>query len=192
MSRNILILNGNPKADSLSRALTERYASAADERHEVHQLNLSEMAFEPNLKQGYDRIQPLEADLEHFQHELRWADHWVTVAPIWWGGVPAQLKGLFDRTLLPGFGFKYNGESLFPERLLKGRSARLLLTMDTPPWYDRWVLREPGVRQLRTATLRFCGLKPVRVSRFGPVIKSTDRQRQAWLDKATRLGAAGR
>jgi len=192
MSRKILVLNGNPKTDSLSRALSERYVAAAKAEHDVHQLNIAEMDFDPDLKEGYAKIQPLESDLQTFQAELKWADHWVLVAPTWWGGPPAKLKGLFDRTLVPGFGFKYRPDSLLPERLLSGRSARLILTMDTPIWYDRLVLKKPGVRLLKTATMEFCGLKPVRVTSFGPVVKSTDQQRQRWLEKVARLGAAGR
>lgn len=191
MSRKILVLNGNPKSDSLSQALTERYVSAAKKQHEVHQLNIGEMDFDPDLMEGYSHIQPLETDLEMFQSELKWADHWVLVAPTWWGGPPAKLKGLFDRALHPGFGFKYQAKSLLPERLLTGRSARLILTMDTPIWYDRLVLKKPGVRLIKTATMEFCGIKPVRVTSFGPVVKSTEKQRQQWLDKVARLGAAG-
>ncbi|MEZ5507060.1 MAG: NAD(P)H-dependent oxidoreductase [Gammaproteobacteria bacterium] len=41
---------------------------------------------------GYD-AQPLEPDLQTFQDSIVWAQHLVVVAPVWWGGLPARLKG---------------------------------------------------------------------------------------------------
>lgn len=44
----------------------------------------------------------LEEDLVKAQELIRWADHLVFVYPIWWGTMPAVLKGFFDRVFLPG------------------------------------------------------------------------------------------
>ena len=48
----------------------------------------------------------------------------VIFTPIWWGALPAKLKGLIDRTFLPGFAFQYEEGKLMPKQLLKGRTAR--------------------------------------------------------------------
>jgi NAD(P)H dehydrogenase (quinone) len=111
----------------------------------------------------------------------------VIAYPIWWGSVPALLKGFLDRILLPGFAFKYRPGKAFPEQLLRGRSAQLLVSMDTPPWYFRWVYRMPGIVQLKKTTLEFCGIAPVKVAAFGPLISSSPAQRASWLVKAARL-----
>ena len=108
---------------------------------------------------------------------------------LWWGALPARLKGLIDRTFLPGFAFRYEKGQTWPDQLLKGRTATLLLTLDTPPWYFRLFQGAPAVRQLDTATLAFCGFKPVRHHLFGPVIKAEQPQRQRWLERAGALGA---
>ncbi len=58
-----------------------------------------------------------------------------------------------------------------PRQLLKGRTgAELLLTMDTPPWYYKWVYRMPGLHQMRKTTLEFCGIKPLKTLTFGPIL----------------------
>ncbi|HVL00930.1 MAG TPA: NAD(P)H-dependent oxidoreductase [Dongiaceae bacterium] len=191
MSKRILVLNGNPKQHSLCGGLAQAYATAANTHHEVRLVNLSQLHFDPDMPDGYDRSRALEPDLLQFQQDLQWAQHIVVVAPVWWGALPARLKGLFDRTLLPGFAFRYEKGQTWPDRLLKGRSASLLLTLDTPPWYFRLFQGAPAVRQLDTATLAFCGFKPVRHHLFGPVIHSEAPQRQRWLDRATALGARG-
>ncbi|RBL65614.1 flavodoxin family protein, partial [Pseudomonas sp. MWU13-2625] len=86
-----------------------------------------------------------------------------------------------DRVLLPGFAFKYRPGKAFPEQLLKGRSAHLLVTMDTPPWYFRWFYRMPGLQQMRRTTLAFCGIKPLRTLTFGPVLDASQERRADWL-----------
>jgi putative NADPH-quinone reductase len=114
----------------------------------------------------------------------------VFVFPIWWGGIPALLKGFLDRVLLPGFAFKYRSNSPFPAQLLKGRSADLLVSMNTPPWYFRWVYRMPGLEQMRRTTLGFCGIRPQKTLTFGPVISSSTTQREAWLQQVRKLARA--
>ena len=190
MSKRILVVLGHPSSDSFCAALGQTYVQAASKAgHEVRILDLPALAFDPVLHEGYRQIQPLEPDLRQAQEQILWAEHLVFVYPIWWGGIPALLKGFFDRVFLPGFAFKYRKDSAFPEQLLKGRTAHLLVTMDTPPWYYRWVYRMPGLHQMRKTTLAFCGIKPTRTLTFGPILGSTDIQRQNWLDRVRRTAA---
>ena len=154
----------------------------------MREINLGDLAFDPVLWHGYGQVQPLEADLITAQETIRWADALVFVYPTWWGSVPALMKGFVDRTFLPGFAFKYRDNSSLWDRLLTGRSARLLVTMDSPPWYYRWVVGQPGHRMMRRAILGFSGVKPVRTTVFGPVRSASDQARERWLDRARALG----
>ncbi|WP_276319577.1 NAD(P)H-dependent oxidoreductase [Crenobacter cavernae] len=110
------------------------------------------------------------------------------VYPIWWGAMPALLKGFIDRVFLPGFAFKYRDGSVLWDKLLAGRSAHLLTTMDTPPWYFRWIYRMPGHNQMKRTILEFCGIRPVAVSSFGPVRGAAEPKRQKWLAEARAHG----
>ena len=74
--------------------------------------------------------------------------------------MPALLKGLIDRVFLPGVAFKHHQGSSRWDRLLAGRSAEPLVTMDTPPWYCRWVQRGPGHLQMQKTILGFSGIRP--------------------------------
>ena len=182
MGKRILVILGHPASNSFCGALAERYAeSAVRAGHEVRQLFLGAMDFDPVLREGYQQVQPLEADLRQAQTDILWAEHLTLVYPIWWGGIPALLKGFFDRVFLPGFAFKYREGKAFPDKLLHGRSAHLLVTMDTPPWYYRWVYRMPGLHQIRKTTLAFCGIEPQRTLTFGPILGSSADQREIWL-----------
>ena len=64
MTPKLLIINGNPKPDSLCHALAREYARSAEEGGaEVTLHHVGELAFEPDLHHGYDELQPLEPDL---------------------------------------------------------------------------------------------------------------------------------
>ncbi|QAY90010.1 NAD(P)H-dependent oxidoreductase [Pseudomonas sp. ACM7] len=190
MGKRILVILGHPASNSFCGALAERYAqSAVRAGHEVRQLFLGAMDFDPVLREGYQQVQPLEADLRRAQADIVWAEHLTLVYPIWWGGIPALLKGFFDRVFLPGFAFKYREGKAFPEKLLHGRSAHLLVTMDTPPWYYRWIYRMPGLHQIRKTTLAFCGIEPQRTLTFGPILGSSADQRETWLLQAQAIAS---
>lgn len=188
--KRILIINGNSKDHSLCHSLAEAYEKGAREtRNEVHLVHLSKLSFDAIFRSGYQNEQPLEPDLEHLQNEIRWAEHLVFVYPTWWGTVPALLKGALDRIFLPGFAFKYRKGNPLPEKLLKGKTARLIVTMDAPPWYYKLVYGAPGTKMMKRTVLEFCGIKPVKVTEFGPVLNSKEQQRARWLAKAETLGA---
>ncbi len=189
MGKRILIILGHPSADSLCGALAasyERGARAAG--NAVRRIDLGRLTFDPVLHEGYARIQALEPDLIRAQEDMVWAEHLVFVYPLWWGGLPALLKGFLDRVLLPGFAFRFREHSLRVDRLLAGRSAHLLVSMDTPGWYYRWVYRMPGHHQMKRTILGFCGIGPVSISGFGPVKDSKPEVREKWLAQACRHG----
>ncbi|MBB1520681.1 NAD(P)H-dependent oxidoreductase [Aquipseudomonas guryensis] len=187
--KRILLILGTPKTDSFCHALAEAYCQGArGEGHVVRQLKLGEIHFDPILRDGYSQSQTLEPDLLEAQRQIHWAEHLVFVYPVWWGGVPALLKGFFDRVFLPGFAFKYRNRSQLWDKLLSGRTADLLVTLDTPPWYFRWIYGAPAHRQMTRTILGFSGIKTRRLAEFAPVRPSTEEQRQGWLRRAERLG----
>ena len=186
---NVAVILGHPDTQSLSSAIARAYAKGAqDSGAVVREIDLAQLKFDPVLWHGYNEIQPLEPDLAEAQQTIQWADVLVFAYPTWWGAPPALLKGFVDRVFLPGFAFSYRENSKFWDRLLTGRSGRLLVTMDTPGWYYRWVVRQPGHQMRRRSILGFSGVTPVRVSRFGAVRGSSDDTRRRWLDQARALG----
>lgn len=186
--QRILVILGHSSSTSFCSALAETYLQSAKAAgHEVRILRLGELVFDPILHHAYHQAQPLEPDLLGAQSDILWATHLTFVFPIWWGGVPALLKGFIERIFLAGFAFKYRKGKAFPDKLLKGRTAHLLVTMDTPAWYYRWFYHMPGIHQMRKTTLEFCGIKPIKTVMFGPLLGSTAAQRDKWLKKAGTL-----
>ena len=170
----VLVLDGHPDAASLCAALATIAAESVEARGaEVKRLHLSAMAFDPNLAGGYKTQQEMEPDLMAFLDALRWCDTFILVHPMWWGAAPAKLKGLIDRAFLPGIAFAYEGDGHFPKKLFEGRTARVLITTDTPAWY-LWLGYRNGWRNvLRRQILDFVGLKVTHMKTLGPIRGAT-------------------
>ena len=190
--KKVLSINGNPKRESLCKKLAESYAEGATEAgHYAKIIHISDLDFDKNLRDGYaTSIQPLEEDLIFLQKELKMSSHLVIVSPTWWGTVPAKLKGLFDRILLPGFAFKFPNGKYFQDKLLKGKTATIIATMDTPVWYYRFILGDQIIQNLKRSILEFCGIKVNTIFRFGPTISSTDATRKKWIQTTINAGRA--
>lgn len=187
--KKVLVINANPKQESLCQSLAEHYASIAGEKHDIKQLNIADMSFDMDLQQGYDKVMPLEEDLKGFQQLVTWAEHIVIVSPVWWGTVPAKFKGIIDRTFLPGFAFKYNEGKSVPEKLLSGRTSELIFTLDTPPFWYKLVQGNPIYKQLKRTILSFSGIKNQSSTYFGPVLNASEDRRKTWFDSVSKQAA---
>jgi len=186
--KKILVILGHPDSQSFNAALARAYVRGARASGaSVRFLKLGELSFDPILHHGYREIQKLEPDLVKVQRYIKWADHLVWIYPTWWGSMPALLKGLLDRMWLPGFAFKFT-KPYFHRRLLRGKSARLIITMDSPSFIYRFIFRSPGENIMKRSVLRFSGVRPVRVTRVGWMVVSTKNYRRRWLKKIERLG----
>lgn len=189
MSKKILIILGHPNKESFCGALAESYKKGAIESGaEVKELILADLQFAVNLQKGYLEIQELEPDLVEAQRLIKWAEHLVWVYPTWWGTYPALMKGFIDRTFLPGFAFKYRENSPWWDKFLTRKSARLIITLDAPVFYNWLMYGSANQKAMKRATLEFCGIKPVRVTTFGQVKASDDSKRQKWLAEINSLG----
>ena len=187
--KKILIINGHPDKESFSFGLSEAYKKGAEKSNaEIKEINIRELTFNPNLEFGYRKRTELEPDLLDAQYKIKWADHIVWVYPVWWSSVPAIIKGFLDRILLPGFAFKKRENSLFSDKCLTGKSARIICTMDQPAWFYKLVYRSPSHNAMKKGTLHYIGIKKVRITAIGPIRLSTEEFRAKWLNKVEKLG----
>jgi putative NADPH-quinone reductase len=187
--KKILVINGHPNRESYNTALKNSYIKGAkDSGFDVEEIQIGDLKFDPNLFSGSVRRFDLEPDLEESWQKILRAEHIVWIHPLWWGGIPAIMKGFIDRIFLPGFAFQYRENSVWWDKLLKGRTAHIITTLDQPSWYYWFVFGRPSVNQLKKSTLEFCGIKPVKVTYVGPIKNSELSLRNQWLDKIEKLG----
>jgi putative NADPH-quinone reductase/1,4-dihydroxy-2-naphthoate octaprenyltransferase len=187
----VLVVLGHPRRGSLCDALADAYVAGAEMAGaDVRRLTVSELGFEPDVLVPSPRDQMLEPGIAEAVELVAWAEHLVFVFPTWWGTMPACLKGFLDRVFMPGFAFEDREDGEGWDKLLTGKTAHLLTTMDTPPFVYRWIYRAPGLNALARATLGFCGIGPVRSTIFGPVKPASPAERAAWIEKARHEGLA--
>ncbi|HZM33124.1 MAG TPA: NAD(P)H-dependent oxidoreductase [Burkholderiales bacterium] len=179
----VAIIQGNPDAASthFGHALAEAYASAAREAgHEVREIRVASLDFALLKTQEEWRGAPPPA-IASAQQTIAWAEHLVFVFPLWLGDMPALLKGFLEQALRPGFAL---GENF--TRLLKSRSARLIVTMGMPGLAYRFWFRSHSMKSFERNILHFCGVSPVHMTYVGLVEQKRGRERA--LAKAVALG----
>ena len=187
--KKIVIINGHPDKESFNFALSEAYKSGVlASGATLREINIRELSFNPNLQFGYRKRTTLEPDLLSAQEMIKWADHLVWVYPVWWGSVPAIMKGFIDRVFIPGFAFKKREGSLWWDKYLTSKTARLICTLDQPTWYYKWFNGSPSHTAMKKLTLQFVGVKKVRITAIGPIRLSKDAYRDKWLKKIEKLG----
>ncbi|MDO6758720.1 NAD(P)H-dependent oxidoreductase [Tamlana sp. 2_MG-2023] len=187
--KHVLIINGHPDKESFNYALSEAYKKGVNKTDSIlSQINIAELEFNPNLQFGYRKRTALEPDLVDAIDKIKQADHIVWVFPVWWYSYPALMKGFIDRTFLPGITYQLIDGKPFPEKLLKGKSARLIITADTPKWYDFLIMKRPAINQFKKGTLQFCGINPVKVTYISTIKSSSSVFRKKWLEKIALLG----
>ena len=121
--------------------------------------------------------------------DMRWAQQWVFLFPLWHGTMPALLKGFLEHVFRPGFALDYKKEG-FPRRLLAGRSARIVVTMGMPVLLYRWYFGAYGVRSFERSMLSFAGIKPIRESLYRLTF-ADEKKRARWIEEMRRRGKRG-
>jgi NAD(P)H dehydrogenase (quinone) len=189
--KNVLLILGHPSKNSFNATLLDAYKNgAAAVGAEVKTIFIGELNFNPNLQEEYKNREEnvLEEDLKEAQSKISWASHVVLVYPTWWGSLPALAKGFIDRVFLPGFAFKYHKGKAFPEKLLKGKSIRVISTMDTPKFWFNLVYGRAQYKMLKQLVFEYVGFSPVRFTTIGGVRTNTPADRQKWIDQIFKMG----
>jgi NAD(P)H dehydrogenase (quinone) len=145
-NRNVLIVHAHPEPTSFNAALTDRARDVLSRAgHAVTVSDLYAEGFDP-VAGRHDFTSVADPDRFHYQGEqahaarlgafapdlareqarVAAADIVILQFPLWWGGVPAIMKGWFERVLAYGFG--YVDGARFDKGLFRGRRALCSLT----------------------------------------------------------------
>jgi putative NADPH-quinone reductase len=187
----IAIIQGHPDGAGghLCHALAEAYRSGAlAGGHEVRVVDIGKIDF-PLLrtKSSFERG-AVPGQLQRAQQAIAWAEHLVLVYPLWLGEMPALVKAFFEQVMRPGFAFSLDGNGWSPR--LRGKTARVVVTMGMPAAVYRWYFGAHGLKSLQRNILSFVGFKPVRSTLIGLVEGASAKRRAGWLAKLEKLGSA--
>jgi putative NADPH-quinone reductase len=192
--KRLLIIDGHPdpSAERFVHALAEAYVTGARAAgHEVRILRLAEAHFEL-LRSNQDFLHGAPAgSILQAQADLTWCEHVTIFYPLWLGAMPALLKGFLEQTFRPGFAFGAAQPRRLPKKLLKGRSARIVVTMGMPAFFYKWFYRAHSLKSLERNILKFVGFDPVRATVVGSVDASATARLQH-IAKMHVMGKSGR
>lgn len=191
MSKRILILLGHPdpRPERFGAALATAYAEAAHEAsHAVRRIDLGGIDT-PFLTSQAEFESPPPTHIIDLQQDILWAEHIVLLFPLWLGATPAKLKALLEQLFRDGFGFEIGPRGAVTK--LKGRSARLVVTMGMPAIAFRLMFGSHGLLALEKGVLGLAGVSPIRKSVIGGVETIGGRGRLKWLTRMRRLGKLG-
>lgn len=186
----IVVIVGHSKSPSLCESLGEAYRRGAEVGGHAASLHATaRMRFDPILRAGLDEPQLREPDLEAAHADMVAADHIVVIFPLWFGAMPAILKGFWDRIFQPeAVEPMRRGEMIKP---LRGKTARIIVTMSMPGTIFRWWYRAHVLAILRRHVIGFLGARRIRTTVFGLVGQSDPAKRQRWLAEIEELGRRG-
>ncbi|MDZ7749477.1 MAG: NAD(P)H-dependent oxidoreductase [Halofilum sp. (in: g-proteobacteria)] len=192
MGQRIVIIQGHPDpaGGHFGHALADAYAHGARAGgHEVRRVEVAALDF-PLVRTRADWVEGVPpADIARVQDDIAWSGHVVLCYPLWLGTMPALLKGFLEQVLRQDFAF--GGAPGQWNRALKGRSARIVVTMGMPAAVYRWYFGAHSLRSLERNVLGFCGIHPIRESLVG-LVEGSARGRRRWLARMERLGHAAR
>lgn len=189
MSR-ILVIDGHPDPGrTLIHALANAYAEGARAAgHDTRLLRLADIEY-PLVRSAADFARaPESAAILAAREDLIWAEHIVLSFPLWLGSAPALVRGFFEQVARAEFLANVN-ERGFTGRL-KGKTARLIVTMGMPALIYRLWFGAHGTRSIARSILWFAGVWPVRFTLIGRVEAAAAVQQQR-IDAMRRLGQRG-
>ena len=190
----IAIIQGHPDpaGGRFCRALAGAYArGAVDGGHETKEIDIARLDF-PILRSKSDWESPdCPEAIRGAQAAIEWASHLVIVYPLWLGSMPALLKAFLEQALRPGFAIA-SAEGAIWDKLLSGRSARIVVTMGMPALVYRLYFRAHSLKSLERNILGFVGIKPVKETLIGAVETCGSATRRKWLETLASLGREGK
>lgn len=157
----VLVIYAHPLADSFAGALHRAVVEALGEAgHEVDDCDLYAMGFDPVMsaaeRRAHNTPHPDLSAVKHHVERLRAADALVLCFPVWWYGMPAILKGYFDRVWVNGVAFHLHAGGKIEPGLHRLRKLWVVCTYGAPWWLIKLPLRDPVRGVIHTGIRGLC------------------------------------
>ena len=188
----ILDCHPDPSPERFVHALCNAYQKGAEAAgHEVSRINIAEIDV-PLMTTAHEFAAPPPEPILTLREAIREADHLVIAFPLWLGGLPAKARAFLEQSARAGF-FLKEGENAkeWPRKMMKGKSARVVVTMGMPGIIFAAMMDQAGLKAIERGVLGLSGFKPVKHSVLGGAEGASDKTREKWLAEMAVLGAKG-
>ena len=168
-----LIIIANPKVDSFSFAMANKYKELAIAKgSEVEIIDLYRSKYRQPFF-TYENANGLKTtpEMEYFQNKISQADELVFVFPYWWGSMPAILKNFIDWNFSRGFAFEYVNSR--PKGLLTNKNVTIFTSTGAPSFIYKITGANRRLKKMfQKQIIEFCGMKLKSFNIYGGVDKS--------------------
>ena len=185
----VLVIFAHPLGDSYAATLRDTVVAALEAGgHTVDLCNLYQEDFDPILSaqewRDYENTSENTRAVSRQVERLRQAEGIIFVFPSWWYGMPAILKGYFDRVWLPGVAFEFGPQAIRP-LLMSIRMFGVVTTTGAPEWFTRIYMGNPSRKVLMRGLARLVDAR--RAERFWLALygmeNATDAKRTAFVEQ---------
>ncbi|MBW3019645.1 NAD(P)H-dependent oxidoreductase [Candidatus Woesearchaeota archaeon] len=181
----ILVVYAHPKTKGNGYEILQEV-----KKRKCEVLDLYAMKFDPVLRDnelytaGKDSVSKKVLEI---QKKIKKADGIVFIYPVWWGTMPAILKGFFDRVFTAPFAFEYVKKPIIgavPKGNIK-KKAVVFLTTGAKKWQSL-LLGNRFKHVIKNDILEFCGIN-AKVFQFGGA-ERWDENRRPEIQEMVRKG----
>lgn len=182
------IIFAHPWSGSFNHHLLKRLI---DRYPEATVIDLYKDKFDPVMREEelalFSKGQALDPLVKSYQDILIQTEQLFIVFPIWWSGMPAILKGFFDKVMLKEFAYSESKSGILQGKLTHIKSAHVVTTSQSPTWYLRSFGGNPIGKILIKRVLKDIGLKKVTWQNQGTIATSVKTKRRAFADRISTL-----
>ncbi len=193
-AKSICLINGHPHGSKahLCHAIADAYAKGArGAGAKLRRIDLAALDI-PYLRDSADLATPPPRAILECQDAVRAADHLVVIYPLWLGSMPALVKSFFEQLSRNEFAIAASEKGGWPRKMLKGKSARVIVTMGMPSAAYKLFFGAQGVKSFESGILGMSGFKPIRETLIGGAGDLDAKRAKALLGRMEALGAAAK
>lgn len=130
----VTIVFAHPWHGSFNKAILDTITAKFDKENKPYGIiDLYKDGFNPVFTEAelalYNKGEKSDPLIVKYQELIKKSDEMIFIFPNWWNTMPAILKGLFDKVLLKGFAFNYEGGF---NPLLNINKTTVVTTSDNP------------------------------------------------------------
>ncbi len=160
------IILSHPWHGSFNKAIMDSVVNQLEQAKKAYQvIDLNKVAFNPVLEEKdlalFSKGETTDPMVQKYQHMLMETDELVFIFPVWWFGIPAILKGFFDKVMLKDFAY-IEGKTGLKGLLTHIKRTTVITTSELPTWNLILFSGNPIKGTFIRSTLRGIGLKKVR------------------------------
>lgn len=181
-----LIIYAHPWNGSFNHALLEAVEKGLKKRNLAYEIiDLYKENFNPSMSvdelKMYSKGEPIDPKVKNYQEKIKSSSELYILFPVWWGTVPAILKGFFDKVFLKGWAFEPLPTGMLKPLIHNIKKTAVISTMEAPVFFYNLFMGNPIKHQLIKGTLKTCGIKTSKWFELGRVVGVKDKTRKEWL-----------